>query len=202
MISPPPSRKRSCSSRSTRIATVSGGDALAAGRHLPALRLQRTSRTCQRTAVALLREEPAPQFSLKTGTIFAGLARQPRQVAGGDLVDANNSKNGLALAATRSTGHYGVTQKTSWFIGHRVPLMLLEGSFERMLDGEVEVDETFIRGKARNMHFNERVRRITGRCPTDKTNRAGHAGAWEGASGRRSWGVAESGRYSKRSGIP
>ena len=38
-----------------------------------------------------------------------------------------------------------------------------------MLDGEVEVDETFIGGKARNMHSSKRARRITGRGPKDKT---------------------------------
>ena len=38
-----------------------------------------------------------------------------------------------------------------------------------MLDGEVEVDETFIGGKARNMHSDVKARRITGRGPTDKT---------------------------------
>jgi transposase-like protein len=54
-------------------------------------------------------------------------------------------------------------------MGHRIRLALHAGSFERMLDGEVEVDETFIGGKARNMHSDVKARRITGRGPTDKT---------------------------------
>ena len=62
----------------------------------------------------------------------------------------------------------GVTQKTAWFMGHRIRLALHEGSFEK-LAGEVEVDETFIGGKARNMHIADRKRRIHGRGPTDKT---------------------------------
>jgi transposase-like protein len=37
------------------------------------------------------------------------------------------------------------------------------------LDGEVEVDESFIGGKARNMHKVERARKITGRGGKDKT---------------------------------
>ncbi len=43
-----------------------------------------------------------------------------------------------------------------------------EGSFEDMLSGEVEADETFIAGKARNMHTNVRARRITGTGTKDK----------------------------------
>jgi len=41
--------------------------------------------------------------------------------------------------------------------------------FGSKLGGEVEVDETFIGGKARNMHVSERKRRITGTGTKDKT---------------------------------
>src|SRR5205807_7267530 len=41
--------------------------------------------------------------------------------------------------------------------------------FGSKLGGEVEVDETFIGGKARNMHLSERKRRITGTGNKDKT---------------------------------
>ena len=53
-------------------------------------------------------------------------------------------------------------------MNHRIRLALQEGSFDK-LSGEVEVDETFIGGKARNMHIAQRKRRITGRGVTDKT---------------------------------
>jgi ISXO2 transposase-like protein len=36
------------------------------------------------------------------------------------------------------------------------------------LGGDVEVDESFIGGKARNMHAKERARKITGRGPEGK----------------------------------
>ena len=77
-----------------------------------------------------------------------------------------NAKNGISSHELHRA--LGVTQKTAWFIGHRVRLMLQQGSFERLLEGEVEVDETFIGGKARNMHSDVRARRITGRGPADK----------------------------------
>src|SRR5947208_4673159 len=51
---------------------------------------------------------------------------------------------------------------------HRIRLAMHSGTFEK-LSGEVEVDETFIGGKARNMHVAQRRRRITGTGGKDKT---------------------------------
>jgi transposase-like protein len=55
----------------------------------------------------------------------------------------------------------GVTQKTAWFMLHRIRLAMQAETFEK-IDGEVEVDETFIGGKARNMHREKRARVIKG----------------------------------------
>ena len=111
-------------------------------------------------------DHTAPQFSLRTGTIFADsrVSLNKWMVALWMIV---NAKNGISSYEIHRA--LGVTQKTAWFIGHRIRLALQEGSFEQLLDGEVEVDETFIGGKARNMHSDVRARRITGRGPTDKT---------------------------------
>ncbi len=108
----------------------------------------------------------APQFSLRTGTIFADshLSLDKWLVALWMII---NSKNGISSYEIHRA--LGCTQKTAWFLLHRCRLALHEGSFEKMLDGEVEVDETFIGGKARNMHADVRARRITARGPTDKT---------------------------------
>jgi transposase-like protein len=51
----------------------------------------------------------------------------------------------------------------------RLRFALNEGSFGNKLSGEVEVDETFIGGKARNMHKSKREEKITGRGPEGKT---------------------------------
>ena len=51
---------------------------------------------------------------------------------------------------------------------HRIRFALHTGSFEK-LSGHVEVDETFIGGKARNMHPDKRARNITGTGGKDKT---------------------------------
>ncbi len=61
----------------------------------------------------------------------------------------------------------GVTQKTAWFMLHRIRLAMQTGSIE--MGGEVEADETFIGGKARNMHKHVREQKITGRGGKDKT---------------------------------
>jgi hypothetical protein len=52
---------------------------------------------------------------------------------------------------------------------HRIRLALGMSSGETQLSGEVEADETFIGGKARNMHASKRESRITGTGGKDKT---------------------------------
>jgi len=51
----------------------------------------------------------------------------------------------------------GVSQKTAWFILHRVRLAMRSGTLEK-LSGEIEADETFVGGKVRNMHKARRIR--------------------------------------------
>ncbi len=104
------------------------------------------------------------QFSVKLGTIFEdspiGL---DKWLAAVWLIA--NSKNGVS---SHELGRaIGITQKSAWFVLHRIRLAMQSGSFDK-LDGEVEVDETFIGGKARNMHKAERVRKITGTGGKDK----------------------------------
>ena len=107
----------------------------------------------------------SPTFSLKTGTIFEdspiGLDKWITAVW---LVV--NCKNGIS--SYEMARDLGVTQKSAWFMNHRIRLALQEGSFAK-LGGEVEVDETFIGGKARNMHLSKRGLRITGTRGKDKT---------------------------------
>ena len=104
------------------------------------------------------------QFSLKTGTIFeeSPLGLDKWLPAIWLIVNCKNGVSSYEVARA-----LGVTQKTAWFMGHRIRTALHAGSFEK-LAGEVEVDETFIGGKAKNMHANRRKHKIHGRGPTDK----------------------------------
>jgi transposase-like protein len=107
----------------------------------------------------------SPTFTLKTGTIFEdspiGLDKWLPA-----LWLVVNCKNGIS--SCESARDLGVTQKTAWFMNHRLRFALTEGG-SGLLSGEVEADETFIGGKARNMHIAERKRRITGTGGGDKT---------------------------------
>jgi transposase-like protein len=77
-----------------------------------------------------------------------------------------NCKNGISSCEVARD--LNVTQKTAWFMLHRIRLAMQDENFGK-LGGEVEVDETFIGGKARNMHLDVKQRRITGTGGRDKT---------------------------------
>jgi transposase-like protein len=105
------------------------------------------------------------KFSLKVGTIFedSALGLEKWLPAMWLVV---NAKNGISsMEISRSLG---ITQKSAWHMAHRIRFALHEGSFDSMLSGEVEADETYIGGKARNMHAGKRARRITATGGKDK----------------------------------
>src|SRR5438034_11141511 len=101
---------------------------------------------------------PKRQFTVKVGTIFedSPLGLDKWMLA---VWMVCNCKNGVSSYEIHRA--IKVTQKTAWFMNHRIRLALHMGSLEK-LSGQVEVDETFIGGKARNMHIAQRKRRITG----------------------------------------
>jgi transposase-like protein len=111
-------------------------------------------------------KHPKAKFSLKTGTIFEDSALGlDKWFAAMWLIV--NCKNGIS--SCEIARDLGITQKSAWHMAHRIRFALHEGSFDNMLSGEVEADETFIGGKARNMHLNVKARRITGTGTKDKT---------------------------------
>ncbi len=69
-----------------------------------------------------------------------------------------NDKNGISSWEVHRA--LRVTQKTAWFMLQRIRLAMQTGTFEKAA-GKVEVDETFIGGKARNMHEHIRARKVT-----------------------------------------
>src|SRR3954469_13835348 len=108
---------------------------------------------------------PRRQFSIKVGTIFedSPIGLEKWLPAAWMIV---NDKNGISSYELHRA--LGVTQKTAWFMLHRIRLAMQAGSFEKF-SGEVEVDETFIGGKARNMHASKRAEKIHGTGVLDKS---------------------------------
>jgi transposase-like protein len=98
------------------------------------------------------------QFSLKVGTIFedSPLGFDKWLPAVWLIANAKNSISSHELGRALK-----VTQKTAWFMLHRIRDAMATGTFERM-SGTTEVDDTFIGGLAKNMHWKVRKQKITG----------------------------------------
>src|SRR3989442_1787262 len=107
-------------------------------------------------------KHPRRQFSVKVGTIFedSPLSLDKWLTA---MWMVCNDKNGVSSYEVARA--LGITQKSAWFMLHRLRYTMHTGSFDKM-KGRVEVDETFIGGAARFMHKDRKDRRLAG----------GHAG--------------------------
>lgn len=104
------------------------------------------------------------QFSTKVGTIFedSPLGLDKWFVA---VWSITNAKNGIS--SHELSRALGVTQKSTWFMLHRIRLAMKAKSFAK-ITGTIESDETFVGGKAKNMHKHVRAERIQGRGTVGK----------------------------------
>src|SRR6266481_6068396 len=97
------------------------------------------------------------QFSVKVNTIFedSPISLDKWLVAVWMIA---NCKNGVSSYEIHRD--IGVTQKSAWFMLHRIRVALRTGSFDKIggEDSEVEVDETFVGGKLKNMHKEKQSR--------------------------------------------
>ncbi len=98
------------------------------------------------------------QFTAKVGTVF-----EDSPIGFDKWLPAMwliaSARNGISSCEIARALH--VTQKTAWFMLHRLRATMQTGTFEK-LTGPVEADETFVGGKARNMHLKRRKQFITG----------------------------------------
>lgn len=103
-------------------------------------------------------KHPRRQFSVKVGTIFEGspIALDKWLAAVWMIANAKNGVSSYEIAR-----NIGVTQKTAWFMVHRIRLAM-DSESDGKFGGSVEVDETFIGGLARFMHRIDRERKIKG----------------------------------------
>ena len=93
------------------------------------------------------------QFSVRVGTIF-----EDSPISLGKWYTAMwmlmNCKNGVSSYEVHRA--LGVTQKTAWFMLHRIRAAIKAKSFDKKLAGIVETDECFIGGLFKNMHESKR----------------------------------------------
>lgn len=111
---------------------------------------------------------PKCQFSVKVGTIFEDSPiRLDKWLVATWMVA--NCKNGVSSYEVHRA--LGVTQKSAWFMLHRIRLAMQTTPTVKLggPGSEVEVDETYIGGRSRNMHKEVRERRIKMHGPGDKT---------------------------------
>lgn len=95
------------------------------------------------------------QFSVKVGTIFENSPIGLDKWLPAVWMIAN-AKNGISSCEIARA--LGVTQKTAWFMLHRIRAAMQSGSFEKF-SGDVEIDETYIGGKVKNMHADKIAQR-------------------------------------------
>ena len=102
-------------------------------------------------------EHPKQKFSLKVGTVFEDSAIGLEKWLPAVWLLAN-CKNGIS--SYEMARDLGVTQKTAWFMNHRIRLAMRTKTFLKLggTGGPVEVDETFIGPKPLNMHRDRRLR--------------------------------------------
>ena len=110
--------------------------------------------TCGRVDVSYLKSQrrwqcksahAKRQFSVKIGTIFED-SPLPLGIWLAAVWKIVNSKNGVSSYELASS--LGITQKSAWFVAHRIREALKAGSFEQ-LSGTVQGDETYVGGKMR-----------------------------------------------------
>lgn len=105
------------------------------------------------------------KFSVTVGTIFEK-SHISLNIWFAAIYLATAHKKGIS--SLQLSRDLGITQKSAWFVLHRVREMLREKNPE-ILTGTVEADETFVGGKNKNRHASKKVEESQGRSVKDKT---------------------------------
>ncbi|MCP5433206.1 MAG: IS1595 family transposase [Alphaproteobacteria bacterium] len=99
------------------------------------------------------------RFSIKVGTIFEDTKIPLRKWMMAIWLITSHKKG---IASTQLAKDIKVTQKTAWFMLHRLRHAAMTKSFSAPLKGTVEADETYVGGKAKNKHASKREKGTQG----------------------------------------
>jgi transposase-like protein len=94
------------------------------------------------------------RFSIKVGTVFEDTKMPLRKWFMAIWMVTSHTKG---IASTQLANDLKITQKSAWFMLHRLRYAGQTKSFNRPLEGMVEADETYIGGKERNKHLDKRT---------------------------------------------
>lgn len=99
------------------------------------------------------------QFTVKVGTIFEDSPLGLDKWLPAFWLEMSSKKDVSSYQLARALK---VTQRTAWFMLHRIRLAMREGNEGAPMSGEIEVDETFIGGKEKFKHESKRLHRGRG----------------------------------------
>ncbi|MGA2221714.1 MAG: IS1595 family transposase [Verrucomicrobiia bacterium] len=103
-------------------------------------------------------------FTIRTKTVFGDSKLPLRKWYMAVYLLSNTSKG---ISSVQLAKHVGVTQKTAWFMDHRIRKAMKQNRGQ--LFGRIEADETFIGGLSKNMHKAKRKAAIKGTGGTGKS---------------------------------
>ncbi len=106
------------------------------------------------------------QFTVRVGTIFEDSKVPLKKWFIAAYLIINHKKG---ISSHQLGRDIKVTQKTAWFILHRIRTALDNGGFEITGKEVIEIDETFVGGKNKNRHKDKKVKNSQGRSYKDKT---------------------------------
>jgi transposase-like protein len=102
-------------------------------------------------------------FTIRTNTVFGESKLPLRKWYMAVYLLSTTSKG---ISSVQLAKHVGVTQKTAWFMDHRLRSAMKQNKGQMF--GRIEADETFIGGLSKNMHKKKREAAINGTGGTDK----------------------------------
>lgn len=120
---------------------------------------------CTNRGYKCANKECHKKFSVTVGTIFENTKISLR-VWFAAMFLISTSKKGVS--SIQLCNQLGITQKTAWFVLHRIREMLKDNE-TRLLNGMVEIDESYFGGKNKNRHKDKKVENSQGRAAIDKT---------------------------------